>query len=70
MMHGASALRDEMLLLPRVSPSRVPIEDTSLGEDLAELGLPSSSSIAFARCSITAWSAVLAAVSDRWTGRF
>jgi hypothetical protein len=34
------------------------------------LALPSSPSIALARCSITARSAVLAAISGCWTGRF
>jgi hypothetical protein len=34
------------------------------------LALPSSPSIALARCSITARAAVLAAISGCWTGRF
>jgi hypothetical protein len=38
--------------------------------NMQRLALPSSPSIALARCSITARPAVLAAISGCWTGRF
>jgi hypothetical protein len=49
----------------------MPIGGTPAWEKISlRLALPSSPSIAIARCSITARWAMLAAISGRWTGRF
>jgi len=50
-----------------------PVDDRgppAWGKISLSVALPASLSIAFPRCSMTAWSAVLAAISGCWTGRF
>jgi hypothetical protein len=70
---GAEVFRATYSALPlsRVSASRMPIGGTPARAKISlRLALPSSPSIAIARCSITARWAMLAAIGGCWTGRF
>jgi hypothetical protein len=66
-----SPLSAASLVLSRVSASRTPIGGTPAWALISlRLALPSWPSIAFARCSVTARWATLAAISGYWTDRF